>query len=315
MKLPAGTKIQILAPLVRGRIGTYDELFRRLAKSGYVRVRVDGKIYGLEEQIKLDRYKKHTIELVVDRIQVKPDVRSRVADSVETALKESRGTALIVIDEGTKGVKERIFSEHHACAECGVSMPEIEPRLFSFNTPFGACPECTGIGSKIEIDEDLVIPNRDLSINEGALLPWSNPITTRTHRWKNSWGGYYDSMLHEVCSKHDIPRNKPWRELSRKQQDLVLYGDGDGFEGVIGNMQRRYNETESEFVKEEILNKYMRGRTCPLCKGARLKKEALAVTIGGSPSPISPGCRCSRRCISSGIWRSAITNGSSARSS
>jgi excinuclease ABC subunit A len=281
MKLPSGTKVHILSALVRGRIGTYDELFQRLAKSGYVRVRVDGRVFGLEEQIKLDRYKKHTIELVVDRIQINAAVRSRIADSVETALKEAKGTVLVIVDNGAKGGEERLFSEHHACAECGVSLPEIEPRLFSFNSPFGACPECTGIGNKIEIDEDLVIPDAGKSIDDGAIVAWSNPITTRTHRWKHSWGGWYDEMLRDVCREHGISRQNPWRELPRKQQEILLCGDEGNFEGVITNLQRRYRETESEFVKEEILNKYMRSRTCPLCKGARLKKEAMSVNVGG----------------------------------
>lgn len=279
MDLPKGAKIQILSPLVRGRIGTYEELFGRLAKSGYARVRADSKIYGLEENIKLDRYRKHTIELVVDRIVVQSDSRSRIADSVETALKESKGLVSIVIDAGTKQAQERIFSEHHSCAECGISLPEIEPRIFSFNSPFGACPECTGLGSKFEIDEDLVVPDKNLSVEQGALLPWAAPITTRTHRWKNSWSGYYVEMLDDACRRNGISKNKPWKELSRKQQEILLFGDGE-FEGVIGNMQRRYKETESEYVKEEIYNKYMRRRTCPLCGGARLKKEALAITVG-----------------------------------
>ena len=281
MKLSVGTRIQILAPIVRGRIGTYDDLFQRLKKSGFVRVRVDGQVYGLEEDIKLDRYKKHTIELVVDRIQVSPESRTRTADSVETALKEGKGLAVLLI-QNEKGAKttEKLFSEHYACVECGVNLPEIEPRLFSFNSPFGACPECGGLGTKLEIDEDLVIPNKELSLNGGALLPWSNPVTTRTHRWKNSWSGYYGEMLSGVCGKHGISQSKPWNRLTRKQQEIVLFGDDD-FEGVIKNMQRRYDETESEYVKEEIYNKYIRRRLCPLCAGARLKKEALSVKVGG----------------------------------
>ncbi|MHB9155248.1 MAG: excinuclease ABC subunit UvrA [Endomicrobiales bacterium] len=280
MKLEAGTKIQILAPLVRGRIGTYEELFTRLAKSGFVRARVDGKVFGLEEQIKLDRYKKHTIELVVDRIQVQENSRSRVADSIETALKESKGLALVLIQkEQAKEPKERLFSEHHACVECGISLPEVEPRLFSFNSPYGACPECSGLGKKLEVDEDLVVPNPNMTIEHGALVPWAQPITTRTHRWKNSWSGYYGEMLYDVCKRNSIPMDRPWKDLPRTQQEKLLSGDGE-FEGVIGNLQRRYKETESEFVKEEIFNKYMRFSTCPRCKGDRLKKEALAIQVG-----------------------------------
>jgi excinuclease ABC subunit A len=281
MKLPVGTKTQILSPLISGRIGTYDDLFKRLSKSGFVRVRVDGKIFELEENIKLDRYKKHSIEVVVDRITVSPDSRQRVADSVETALKESKGLLLVLFNKsGGQSYEEKIFSEHHACVDCGISLPELEPRLFSFNSPFGACPECTGLGSKIEIDENLVVPNKDLSIEEGALVPWAQPITTRTNRWKYSWAGYYGEMLEDVLKRNSISGTKPWKDLTRKQQEILLKGDGD-FEGVITNLERRYKETESEFVKEEIFAKYMRTSTCPLCKGARLKKEALSVFING----------------------------------
>jgi excinuclease ABC subunit A len=275
MRMPAGSAVQILSPLVRGRIGTYDDLFQRLGKSGYARISVDGKLYSLEDKIKLDRYKKHTIELVVDRVTVDTASRSRIADSVEAALRESRGLVTVAF-----GGKQRVFSEHHACVECAISLPEIEPRLFSFNSPFGACPECTGLGNKIEIDEDLVVSDKNLSVNDGALAPWSQPITTRTHRWKNAWGGYYTEMLSDAGRRNAISLDKPWKNLSRAQQEVFLSGDGE-FEGVIKNMQRRYNETESDFVKEEIYNKYMRRRICPTCKGARLKKEALAVKVGG----------------------------------
>ncbi|MCX5781181.1 MAG: excinuclease ABC subunit UvrA [Elusimicrobia bacterium] len=277
MKLPNGTKIQVMAVLVRGRIGVYDELFKRLQKAGYSRVRVDGKLYNLGEKIKLDRYKKHTLELIVDRIEIQSNSRSRIADSVETALKESKGLLTVLI-QNQNGTKERMFSEHFACIDCGISLPEIEPRLFSFNSPYGACPECTGLGNKIEIDEDLVVPDKNRSISEGALLPWSNPITTRTHRWKNAWGGYYAEMLEDVCSRNRIDKQKKWKDLKREQQEIVLFGDGE-FEGIIKNLERRYKETESDYVKEEIYNKYMRRRICPVCKGKRLKKEALSITL------------------------------------
>jgi len=278
MRMPAGTNIQILSPLVRGRIGTYEELFKRLSKSGYARARVDGKVYDLTEQIKLDKYKKHSIELVIDRIAVAANSRSRIADSVETALKESKGLALLLSDNVSRK-SERFFSEHHSCVDCGISLPEIEPRLFSFNSPFGACPECTGLGTKIEIDEDLVVPDKTLSVSEGALVPWFNPITTRTHRWKGAWGGYYQEMIDDVTRRNGIPQDKPWKELTRKQQEILLFGEGD-FEGVIGNMERRYKETESEYVREAIYAQYMRRRLCPTCKGAKLKKEALSVKLG-----------------------------------
>ena len=278
MRMPAGTNIQILSPLVRGRIGTYEELFKRLSKSGYARARVDGKVYDLTEQIKLDKYKKHSIELVIDRIAVAANSRSRIADSVETALKESKGLALLLSDNVSRK-SERFFSEHHSCVDCGISLPEIEPRLSSFNSPFGACPECTGLGTKIEIDEDLVVPDKTLSVSEGALVPWFNPITTRTHRWKGAWGGYYQEMIDDVTRRNGIPQDKPWKELTRKQQEILLFGEGD-FEGVIGNMERRYKETESEYVREAIYAQYMRRRLCPTCKGAKLKKEALSVKLG-----------------------------------
>ncbi|MBI3292860.1 MAG: excinuclease ABC subunit UvrA, partial [Elusimicrobia bacterium] len=277
LKLPAASKVQVLAPLVRSRIGTYQALLERLKQSGYVRVRIDGKIYGLEEDIRLDRYKKHTIELVVDRLTIGPEVRERLADSIETALREARGTVLIVGND-----REQLYSEHHACVHCGVSLPEIEPRMFSFNSPYGACPDCDGLGSKLEVDPELVAPDPSRSIQEGAILAWADPITTRTHRWKHSWSSYYEEILEEVCRRHRISQDRPWRELSREQKRLLLYGDGsDTFEGVITNLERRHQETESEYVKEAIYLKYMRRRTCPTCQGGRLKREASSVTIAG----------------------------------
>jgi excinuclease ABC subunit A len=281
MKLPYGTMIHILAPLIKGRTGTYEELFSRLAKIGYSRVRVDNNIYMLDETIKLDRYKKHTIDIVIDRIKLDKDFRPRVASSVETALKESRGTVSVaIIKDAKKSISEIVYSEQYACTDCGINLAEIEPRLFSFNSPFGACLECGGLGKKIEIDENLVVPDKNRSVEQGAIIAWSEPITTRTNRWKNSWSGYYWELLAEVSKKEKIFLNVPWKELTRRQQEILLYGHDD-FEGVITNMQRRYNETESVFVREEIYNKYMGKRICPLCKGQRLKREALSVLING----------------------------------
>ncbi|MCL2335335.1 MAG: excinuclease ABC subunit UvrA, partial [Endomicrobia bacterium] len=281
MKIPQDTLVHILSPLVRGRTGTYEELFTRLSKSGYTRVRVDGKVYALDEKIQLDRYKKHTIEIVIDRIKISEDARSRVADSIETALKESKGTAAVAVmsKDGKASLSENVYSEQYACTECGINLPEIEPRLFSFNSPFGACPECTGLGNKIEIDENLVVPDKNRSLSQGAIVAWTEPITTRTNRWKGAWGGYYWELLSSVAKVNKIPLNKPWKELTKEQQDIILHGYDDQFEGVITNMQRRYNETESAFVREEIYNKYMSKRICPSCKGRRLKKEALAVLV------------------------------------
>lgn len=283
-----GKNIQILAPLVRGRTGTYEALFDKLKKSGYVRVRVNGDIFDLEKKIKLDRYKKQTIEAVIDRVTVSATGRERLADSVETALRESRGLLIVALAEGKSA--DALYSEHYACAHCGTSLPEIEPRLFSFNSPYGACGYCDGLGVKLEITEDLVILNPDLSINAGALAAWADPVTTRTNRWKKSWSGYYTEILTEVCHRNKIPMDRPWKDLSRDQRRNLLHGGVDHkspwgknvkeFEGVIGNLERRYKESESAFVKEEIQARFMRSRLCPECKGARLKAEALAVTVG-----------------------------------
>jgi len=280
MKMPAATMIQILSPLIRGRTGTYEELFSRLEKSGYARVRVDRNIYPLDKKIKLDRYKKHTIDIVVDRIKLDGSLRSRIAGSVETALKESKGRVSVAVMKGGEPAVETVYSERYACADCGINLSEIEPRLFSFNTPFGACPGCGGLGNKIEVDENLIVPDKSRSVKQGAIIAWSEPITTRTNRWKSSWGGYYMELLTKVAARNNISLNVPWRELKREQQEILLYGCDD-FEGVVANMQRRYNETESAFVREEIYNKYMSKKVCPVCKGCRLKKEALSVLIDG----------------------------------
>lgn len=284
----AGKNIQILAPLVRGRTGTYEALFEKLKKSGYVRVRVNGNILDLEKKIKLDRYKKQTIEVVIDRVAVSAAGRGRLADSVETALRESRGLLIVALTDGKS--PDALFSEHYACAHCGTSLPEIEPRLFSFNSPYGACGDCDGLGVKLEITEDLVILNPDLSINGGALAAWADPVTTRTNRWKKSWSGYYTEILTDVCHRNKIPMDRPWNTLSREHKRNLLHGGIDHkspfgnkvkeFEGVIGNLERRYKESESAFVKEEIQARFMRSRLCPECHGARLKAEALAVTVG-----------------------------------
>ncbi|MDR1086815.1 MAG: excinuclease ABC subunit UvrA [Endomicrobium sp.] len=278
MKFPEGTMIHVFSPLIRGRSGTYEELFARLAKSGYLRVRVDNNNYMLDEKIELDRYKKHTIDIVIDRIKLNKDLRIRIASSVETALKESKGIVSVGVIENGKFVSEKVYSEKYACIGCGISISEIEPRLFSFNSPFGACPECGGLGNKIEIDENLVVPDKNRSLKQGAIIAWAEPITTRANRWKNSWGGYYWKLLSHAAKANKISLNIAWKDLTRKQQGILLYGHGD-FEGTIANMQRRYNETESEFVREAIFNKYMGQKICPSCKGKRLKKEALSVLI------------------------------------
>lgn len=279
MKLDEGTMIYILAPLVKSKTGTYEELFSRLLKDGFTRVRVDKKIYNLDESIKLDRYKKHNIDLLIDRIKVSEQAHTRIADSIETTLKQARGLVTVAVVNENKDIKEeKTYSEHYACIDCGINISEIEPRLFSFNTPHGACPDCSGIGEKSEIDPDLIVPDKTRTVNQGALQAWSEPVTTRTHRWKGAWSGYYYELITDACKRNRIPMNRPWKDLTSKQQEVLLYGDGE-FEGVITNMQRRYSETESDFVRTEIFSKYMSTKTCPTCHGKRLKKEALSVLV------------------------------------
>ena len=282
----------ILSPVVRGRAGTYEELFAKFKKEGYVKARVDGTVITLDHTPTLERYKKHTIELVTDEIFVEEFDRERLVESLEAALKYAQGLVHIVEAEGDKP-REFTYSENNACAHCGIGFSELEPRLFSFNSPYGACPDCNGLGLKIEVAEDLVVPDDTLSINEGAIAAWDNPVTTRTHRWKNSWSGYYYDILRQVCHQNHISLHTPWKDLPKEQRDLLLYGTGGAsytsvisggeqdFEGVITNLKRRYQESESDFVKEEVYNRFMREVTCPTCGGKRLKPEALAVRING----------------------------------
>ncbi|MBI5883091.1 MAG: excinuclease ABC subunit UvrA [Elusimicrobia bacterium] len=284
-----GRSVTFYSPLVRGRQGTYEELFKRLKRSGFQAVRVDGKPRDLDTVPSLTRYGKHTIDLFVDKLKVSGDDKARLTDSVEIALKESKG--LVLVEPGGSAKDAAVLSEHHACPECGVSLPELEPRLFSFNSPYGACPTCDGLGVKTEVDGSLVVPDPGLSVNDGALVAWSDPITTRTNRWKKSWSGYYTEILQQVCRQHDINMDKPWKDLPAKQKQILFYGGGtykpswakneQEFEGVIRNLERRLSESESDFVKGAVVDRFMRKRTCPSCKGARLKPEALAVKVGG----------------------------------
>ncbi|MDI6781299.1 MAG: excinuclease ABC subunit UvrA [bacterium] len=276
-------KLQILAPVVRGRKGEYQQIFASAKKNGYVRVRVDGKTYDLSEDISeatpltLEKNKKHHIEIVVDRLILKPEIRSRLADSIETASALAKGIVMVVVDEG----EERVFSEQLACVDCGVSYEELSPRMFSFNSPYGACPDCTGLGSKIEIDPDLIVPDKSKTIYEGAIIPLG---------FSSSW--LY--QIERVARGEGFRLDLPFGSLTKEQQDIILYGSRDGYycqtkygeryyggyEGIIPTLNRRYKETESEKVREEITG-YMSIRTCPVCQGARLKKEALSVTVGG----------------------------------
>jgi excinuclease ABC subunit A len=306
--LPEGSRLLILAPLVRGRKGTHQGVLDEIQKAGFVRARVDGKVYELEEEIQMDRYKIHTIEAVVDRIVIRhadneednQAFRSRLTDSIETALKFGEGYLTIQLvstpqpAQDGKGVKDQdiYFSEHLSCPVHGVSLPEIEPRTFSFNTPHGACPDCQGLGGKLEIDPGLLIPDPDLSLNEGAIAisEWNGP---------RDEGGYYWQTMEAVARQYHIDLNAPIRTLSEAKMDLILYGtrgeevtvhyqNRDGrratfrtpFEGVIRNLERRYHETSSEYMRDKI-SQYMSQRTCASCGGARLRKEALAVTING----------------------------------
>ena len=271
-----GKKAGIYAPLIRGRAGTYEELFSRLKRNGFVRAKVDGKLFELSATPALSRYVKHDIDLFIDGLTLSTSERERLGEAVELALKESRGLVTAEI----AGAKEPVtYSEKNSCAECGVSFPELEPRLFSFNSPYGACPGCGGLGVKIELDPGLVVPDPTKSVNEGALEAWANPVTTRTNRWKNSWSGYYAEMLSSAAKTAGISLDAPWKQLSPKARQALFYGTGD-FEGVLVNLKRRYNETESEFVKEEIHRRFMRETVCPQCKGLRLKAEGLGVFVG-----------------------------------
>ena len=281
-------QVFITAPLVQAKKGSYEELFNRLIKDGFFKVYVNGKIYPLQETPKLERYKKHTIDLVIDEIFVEEAEKERITESLELAMKYSKGLVKVLFEK-----KESFYSLENACPHCAIGFEKMEPRLFSFNAPQGACPDCNGLGIKIEIAEDLVVPDKNLSINEGALAPWQTPITSKTHRWQNSWANYYYDILKIVCEEAKIPMNKPWNKLTKEQQNILLYGSDEifyqaawasnptAFEGVIGNLNRRYKESESDFVKEEIYEKYMRENVCPTCKGQRLKAEALSVYING----------------------------------
>jgi excinuclease ABC subunit A len=279
--IPGGSRIMILAPLIRDRKGEYQTVFDDLRKAGYARVRVDGQLYDLSEQVQLDKNKKHTIEAAVDRLVMgQSGSQSRIADSVETALKLGAGVVLVSIVDG----EELLFSEHFACVHCGISLGEIAPRTFSFNSPHGACPACTGLGVKLEIDPELVIPNKGLSIAQGAIRPW---------QWQ-SW--YYD-QLEDLARRCGFSLNTPVKQLSEHQLKLILYGEeGElvryrnrfghvreyftGYEGVIPRMERLYRDTESEHSRADI-ERYLVSRPCPVCQGKRLKPESLAVTVGG----------------------------------
>jgi excinuclease ABC subunit A len=284
MEYPERTKMQILGPLVQGRKGEHTKLLEDIRKQGFVRVRVNGETRDLSEEIELEKNKKHTIEVVVDRIVIKEGAESRVADSLETALKLADGKVIVdVIDQ-----EELLFSQKLACPQCGFSMNELEPRMFSFNSPFGACPACDGLGMKLEVDPDLVVPDRSKSIAEGVIEPWAG-----------STSNYYEQLLLSVCSHFHIDLDAPFDELPKEHQDIILFGNTKEkfrfvyesefgskrdseiyFEGVVNNLQRRYIESTSDYVRE-MLEQYMSQKACPSCKGKRLRPEVLAVKING----------------------------------
>ncbi|MCM8783147.1 MAG: excinuclease ABC subunit UvrA, partial [Candidatus Omnitrophica bacterium] len=273
LTLPLNTKIYILAPLVRGRKGQYKDIFKQVQKAGFLRLRIDGKIYEVEEEFKLPRYKTHNIEVVVDRLSINPEVKSRLTDSVETALRVGKGILTVSFPEIKE--KELVFSEHFACVRCGIDIPEIEPRLFSFNSPYGACPSCNGLGTKLELYPDLVVPEPDRSIMEGAIEPW--------RRGGRGYILYYRSLLRELAEELNFDLNTPFNKLPKEIRETILYGTdvyiwGKRFEGVIPHLERLFHQTESDYLKDQI-SRFMSDVPCSLCKGSRLKKEALSIKI------------------------------------
>jgi excinuclease ABC subunit A len=296
MSVPYETDIQILAPLVKGRKGEYKEILLEIQKSGFLRCRVDGKVYELSKKIKLAKYKVHNIEVIVDRLTLKPQIKNRLTDSIETALKVGKG--MVIIASGSRlqalgfrlqatsqdrkacglqpvACSEMVFNEQYACTKCGISYSEVEPRIFSFNSPYGACPECNGLGNKLEFDPDLVVPDKNKSINEGVLEPWK--------RGGRGYILYYRWLIRELAYQMRFDLDTPFKKLSKEVQRAILYGINEivgskPFEGVIPHLERLFRETHSDYLKEEI-SRFMSSLPCPLCKGTRLKKESLSVKI------------------------------------
>ncbi|MGB2782918.1 MAG: excinuclease ABC subunit UvrA [Atribacterota bacterium] len=284
LNLSQGTKIQVLAPIVHFKKGEHKQILEDIQKKGFIRVRVDGKTYEVEEDIKIDRYKNHNIEAIVDRLIVKPEIKTRLASSIETALSISEGIVIIDIEGGN----EKIFSEHFSCPKCGINLPEIVPRIFSFNSPYGACPDCSGLGFKMEFDPELIVPDKNKSILQGALVPWGEVK-----------GKYLYHILKGLADFYGFSLDTSFVSLESKFQEIILYGSGEikipfkyqndqqttywshenTFEGVVNNLKRRYRETKSEYIRSEI-QKFMTIRPCPSCEGKRLRPESLNVTVG-----------------------------------
>jgi len=288
LTMPATTKFQVLAPVVRERKGEFVDLFAELVTQGYSRARVDGEIIQLTEPPKLKKQEKHTIEVVIDRLTAKAESKSRLTDSIETALKLGNGLVLLDFVDAKSGEKEHTYSEHLACHDCNLSFEELEPRSFSFNSPFGACEECSGIGTKLEVDEELIIPDDSISINEGAIAPWAGGQSSE----------YFLRLLEALALELKFSLDNPWKKLSVKAKEAIMNGFdyevhvkyknrygrvrnySTGFEGVIPFIHRRHGETDSDYSRDKY-EAYMRETPCPACKGARLKPEVLAVTLGG----------------------------------
>ena len=285
LALPERTRMQILAPVVRRKKGQHKTTFEKIQRDGYVRVRVDGEVYDISEVPELSKSKMHTIEIVVDRLVNKDGIRSRLFDSVESALRLADGYVIIDTMDGN----ELLFSEHYSCPVCGFTVPELEPRLFSFNAPFGSCPTCDGLGSRLEVDLDMIVPDDTKTLREGALAPW-NPISSN----------YYPTMLEQAMEAFGVDMDTPYKDLSDAEKDLVLYGSGERefhfhyvndfggernidipFEGVVTNVNRRYHETSSDFTRN-VMRGYMNELTCTTCHGYRLNEHALSVRVGGS---------------------------------
>ncbi|MCX7816251.1 MAG: excinuclease ABC subunit UvrA [Syntrophales bacterium] len=283
LAMPEGVRINVLSPVIRGKKGEFQKEFKKFLRDGFVRVRVDGLMRDLTEDIVLDKNKRHDVDVVVDRLIIRKGVRQRLRDALEMATKLADGLVKVEVQGG----EEMFFSERFACPDCGISMPDLAPRLFSFNSPYGACPECGGLGTKMFFDENLVVPDPSLSLREGAVLPWAGKTSL-----------YFFNMLDALAEHYGFDINTPFAELPQHVQRVILYGSGDeeirfrfdrdgrrifytrSFEGVIKTLERRYNETTSSAVRAE-LSRYINFRECPLCKGSRLRKESLGVTIGG----------------------------------
>ena len=269
---PAGTRLLVLAPVVRGRKGEYKKLFFDLQRQGFSRVRVNGVVRELGEEIELDKKRKHTIDVVVDRLVVKDGLGARLADSLETALRLADG--IVQVETVTAGdaadPAPMVFSERLACADCGISFPEVSPRMFSFNNPYGACPECGGIGTRFEIDPERLVPNANRSLKAGALAPWAGRENA-----------YFKQTLAALAKTYRFSLDEPWAKLKKPVRDVILGGDRDGgFEGVVKLLERRYRETESEDARREI-EAFMAERPCPVCEGSRLRRESLGLRIAG----------------------------------